>query len=316
MEKVTCHSQGYEPAERRLRKRRTRCQCFEASAGLRPSIGGFSLIEILVVVSIISILGGISLPVLSRVQRSARVMQCLVHTRQTTGAEIMYAEDHRSRFAESVATIWHPSGRCDSYEPSTLVNWENEPREHRNQSEYLGEYLSDPEFLHCPEAPGKPRYLKEAWDAGDDWRRGHWLMGTKCLWRNFKGWAEDFSEIEGPKTMYERGGGKVLVSCILNYGRHGQARLMGSAYFKGSHRERPSTKSNFLWPELWIGNVAEDGFEATMATVRIQAGYVDGHVESRNASESMGVWVTSDPFPVVGGPSPRGMYFLPLGGLR
>ncbi|MHC4617623.1 MAG: type II secretion system protein [Planctomycetota bacterium] len=277
---------------------------------------GFSLIELLVVIAIVSVLMGIGLPVLVSVRCKMSITRDIVHTRQTAGAEIMYAHENDGRFAKTLATIWSPLGGWDSYEPSTLVNVDFPPREHRNQSEYLGQYLNRADYVDCAEAPSKSPWLAEAWDAGDNWRPGHWVMGRKCLWRNFKGWSRDGRVVEGPKTMYARGEGRVLVSCLLNHGRYLRPRLMSSARSRGAYSENPSTKTNFLWPDFWMRDVAQAEPETAMQSIRLQAGYVDGHVESRNASDTMGVWVTSDPFVVGGGPSLRGMYFLPHGGLR
>lgn len=277
---------------------------------------GFTLIELLVVIAIISVLMAVGLPVLASVRCKLRITRDIVHTRQTAGAEIMYAHEHNGRFAKTLATIWSPLLGWDSYEPSTLVNVDFWPREHRNQSEYLGQYLNRPDYVDCAEPPSRSPWLAEAWQGGDNWRPGHWLMDRKCFWRNFKGWSRDGHVVEGPKTMYARGEGRVLVSCLLNYGRYLRPRLMSSARFRGAHSENPSTKSNFLWPDFWMRDVAQAKLETAMQSVRLQAGYVDGHVESRNASDTMGVWVTSDPFVVGGGPSLRGMYFLPHGGLR
>jgi hypothetical protein len=227
----------------------------------------------------------------------------------------MYANDNRGRFAETFATILTWS-RCDPYYPSTFVNYESEPREYRNQSEHFREYFDSPRCLDCPEAPGRFPALLEAYEAGDGWKPGHWLMGRKCFWRNWKGLSDDGNFLEGPKTTYERGGGKVLISCMLNYGRGRSNHLMSSSHFSGAHRENPSFKNNFIWPDFWMGDVPQEELETAMQSVRLQAGYVDGHVESKDAADTMGVWVVADPFVLIGGPSVRGKHFLPLGGLR
>jgi hypothetical protein len=272
---------------------------------------------LLVVLAITSVLVATLLPALDRVQYSMRITKCMANTRQTTCAEIMYANDNRGRFADSLATIGRPRHGWVSHEPSTIVNTDYWPRDHRNQSKYLGEYLDKPGSVDCPEAPGRSRPLWEAWKAGDDWRPYHWLGGRKCFWRNFKGFAEDGSPVEGPKTTYERGGGKVLISCMLNYGRGRSKRLMSSSHFAGVRRESPMVSSIHVWPDFWIGHVADEELETTMQRTRLQAGHVDGHVESRNASDIMGVWAEVDEnFVLKGEPGLRGKYFLPLGGLR
>jgi hypothetical protein len=63
--------------------------------------------------------------------------------------------------------------------------------------------------------------------------------------------------------------------------------------------------------------VAQEELETAMQRIRLQAGYIGGHVESRNASDIVGVWAEVDQSFVLSGKTGlRGKYFLPLGGLR
>jgi len=58
---------------------------------------GFTLIEILVVISIISLLIGISIPALSRARENARRTRCLTNVRQLRIALQLYADSHEGR---------------------------------------------------------------------------------------------------------------------------------------------------------------------------------------------------------------------------
>ncbi|MHC4156570.1 MAG: type II secretion system protein [Planctomycetota bacterium] len=287
----------------------------EANSGReRRREQAFSLIELLVVMGVMSVVASITLPVLGRIRRKMMATKCMVNTRHLIFAELAYADENDGRFAASYAAIC-TGDHCDPYYPNTLVNVDSWPREHRNQSEHFRRYLDKADYLDCPEAPGRTPCLQEAWDAGDDWQPGKWLMGTKCFWRNFRGWSVCGEVVEGPRTLFRRGEGKVLVSCVVNYGRNRSSTLMSSGHFKGAHSGSPTRRNNFLWPDFWMGYVPEWQLETAMQSLRLQAGYVDGHVESSDASETMGVWIWADPFLPVG-VSYRGKYFLPLGGLR
>jgi prepilin-type N-terminal cleavage/methylation domain-containing protein/prepilin-type processing-associated H-X9-DG protein len=67
-----------------------------AEFGRRASKAGFTLVELLVSVAIISILAGLLLPVLGTVRESARQIQCLNNLRQIGGAIDCYLGDHNS----------------------------------------------------------------------------------------------------------------------------------------------------------------------------------------------------------------------------
>ena len=75
----------------------------------------FTLVELLVVVSIIAMLMGILLPVLSRVRRSARSVVCLANVKRLAMAGMMYAQANGA-FAP------HRMKRSNFTDPHNFVN--------------------------------------------------------------------------------------------------------------------------------------------------------------------------------------------------
>src|SRR4051794_32406035 len=59
---------------------------------------GFTLVELLVVIGIISVLIGILLPALGKVQKSARKTKCMSNERQLVAAIMMYTQENKGCF--------------------------------------------------------------------------------------------------------------------------------------------------------------------------------------------------------------------------
>ncbi|HEY8748428.1 MAG TPA: type II secretion system protein [Tepidisphaeraceae bacterium] len=63
--------------------------------------GGFTLVELLVVIGIIVLLASILVPAISRAREAARQVTCLSNVRQLTAAWLKYAEENNGHFCNS-----------------------------------------------------------------------------------------------------------------------------------------------------------------------------------------------------------------------
>jgi len=108
---------------------------------------GFTLIEMLVVISIIMLLLSIAAPSLSKAKRRARDVACLSNMHQSGIAIQAYLDDHVDTFAmaQSWADLVGVAGD-PAYNPSNLYNANAIPESKRP----LNHYSSDPRIAECP----------------------------------------------------------------------------------------------------------------------------------------------------------------------
>jgi prepilin-type N-terminal cleavage/methylation domain-containing protein len=131
--------------------------------------GGFSLLELLVVLGIISLLTAILLPSLNKARVHAASLKSQSNLKQIVNAVNLYAIDNDERYPESVATI----GMDDNYrwqDPRMMTGYMRRSTGlHRSMSGYLHDYIEEADIIFCPASPEKYKYLQQMWDGGDDW---------------------------------------------------------------------------------------------------------------------------------------------------
>ena len=190
----------------------------------------FSLIELLVVISIISLLMAILLPVLFKVKQQARNALSMSRQKQIARALTLYSAANDCRFPNSIATIgYEHMGSWNWQDPMRIVGQDKlSPRVHRSMSAYLRSYIPDASIMYCPNAPDKNKHLKAAWEAGEEWDSPGTPMskdpmsGTYSFYWNYTGYIEGQAQVfEGPKGgMGGRRQSTMLVSCYLGYGHY------------------------------------------------------------------------------------------------
>jgi len=278
----------------------------------------FTLIELLIVISIMSILLAVSIPALNKARRSANSLIGVGRQRDTAFAVTLYAQDNDNQYPESVA---RPKLGSSSpwREPTIITAPGTQPN--RSISAYLHAYINNSNTIFCPSAPRKYEYLQKIWDAGDDWNDelGDQFFGTYCFYWNYIGYLEEKNcPFRGPQSSSDgRQNSKLLTSDYLGFGHWRNVLTYGrhDAYgccdeFNGAGITQGTPVSADFWSRLKVdGNFDLDSIE-----IRLHTSYTDGHVESYGPSDVMPMRVskTSDgtvPCPTIGSP---GIFYIPV----
>jgi prepilin-type N-terminal cleavage/methylation domain-containing protein/prepilin-type processing-associated H-X9-DG protein len=253
----------------------------------RPTCcGGFTLVELLVVIGIIAVLIAVLMPALNGARAQARNTECANNLRQLGLSLISYANDHRGAFPPNIASptpgrFWYHRERLQSYLRGG-VTYPDLPASMAHIADARGQALS------CPEDEGGVRsYAMNVWASssidvtilnvspplGTPWRQGVRNSSQMILV------TERFSSIGSAKTGWlssphigatgttpgRRFGGGGGLSPLVNMGpRFGMVNCE-LAYYR--HRPR---------------SMAAD---ITEPKGRVNIGYADGHVSLKSNFE-------------------------------
>jgi len=282
----------------------------------------FSLIELLVVIAVISALMGILLPSLSKVRDQARMIISTNNQRQIVTAVTLFASDNDERYPESVATLGDYSLFWNWHEPMMLTGrLARSPRMYRSMSAYLRKYIKDADTMYCPNAPRKYKYLQESWDAGETWDNPETdpnedsVSGTYCFYWSYTGYLEERDCLfHGPRNSSGgRGQSRLLVSDYFGYDHHRSRGCYGSCE---RFAAASITEGTLLSSAYWSRHEGRAG--AAVPEIKLQAGYVDGHVEKYSSSDTLTMKAilkpeTGEPYPDGIGP---GNFYLPRNALH
>lgn len=276
----------------------------------------FTIVELLVVISVISTLMAILLPAIHGVRRQATALMGMRNQREIATGVNLFAADNDDRYPDSVATVGFDD-KWNWYDPTVLAGKSKRtPQIHRSISAYLHPYVPDGETMFCPGAPKPYTYAKECWDAGDKWDNPDTPLasdpvdGTYCFYWNYIGYlGEPRSLFRGPRGPATGGA---------------QSRLLVSDYFGFGHWQTPNAFASceklaggFALEETWLSAAwwsAEGDPETEMPKVKLRAAYTDGHVETYTPADAIPMRVPMTPEgvpPYPDGAGSRGIFYIP-----
>lgn len=288
------------------------------------------MLELLVSIALITMLVAIIIPVSRKAMRKAIAVQCMDNQHNIVVAVSSFASDNDGRYPESVATIGLLQENWNWQEPTMLTAYRpRSPDLHRSMSAYLHDYIQDTSVIFCPAAPGKYKFLQQAWDIGDGWDNPDTptpqdpLMGTYCFYWNYTGFLDGRADpFRGPQGIsYEPGRSELLVSDYFGFGHWRNKLIYGDYKAYGScerFKAASVTPGTAVSSAFWSRRADDANITLRTLNVELHAGYADGHVECYSPSQTitMKVSETSDgtiPYPADLGP---GDFYLPENALH
>ena len=243
---------------------------------------GFSLVELLTVISIMTLLIALLVPALAQVQRYARGLINVRNQRDIVTAVTLFACDHDQRFPASVAVCentkrswrWQDPRKMRTTKPCAWM-------EHSSVADYLNAYLDEAERWACPSAPEPHPYWQQAWEAADSWDHPRFagqdaLYGSYCLYWNYVGYRDN-GPFRGPTGLYGGPGeSTLLISDYFGYNESHNPRRYGSCEWVGNATIIPS---DTLSSSYWSFEAPAQPLTDIQSTLRLNAGYTDGHVK-------------------------------------
>lgn len=267
---------------------------------MRPK--GFTLVELLVVISIMSALASILLPALESVRSKAQFVRGMHNFRQL-GCELsVVANDHDDHYPPSVATNSY-SGGWTWASPRYMVNrGARSPAFRKSMSAYLSSYISDASVFSCPSAPDQFSYLQEMWDAGEKWdypgmAGDDVFSGNYAYYWNYEGIIQGaagqrkrFRGPQGPGSS--RKYSKLLISDYLGYGG-GLDEPPPCRFASCDGFERAIVQNEkHISASYWVGKL--NARPEDIPVIKLKALYTDGHVAPYDSRDTVILDVIKD----------------------
>ncbi len=250
----------------------------------------FTLVELLVVISVMAALAAIMVPVLSSTRRKAYSLVGMTRLKHIATQLNSFALDSDNRYPPSISR-W-PDGTTD--DPRRMVTMYQYANQHRSLSAYLSDYIEQAEVLHCPSAPDRYPYLDDMWQQGDDWvYPGNSdecpMTGNFTYYWNYQGLLEvggDYQLFNGPsRPALGKDQSDVLVSDALVQGDQQISPRPPESYSSCEYIPdgNAGTGSHYVFPRWTLEE------SRGLPDIRLKAAFVDTHVEYYRASKAIGM---------------------------
>ncbi len=240
------------------------------------NIKAFTLVELLVVISVISLLMGLLMPALSAARSQARSVVCKANLHQLLIANIGYSTENDGFYVPAAEDMYNPmGGLCRWHGKRKTINDEFDP-----MGSPLIDYLVNGDIKECP---GKPKLIKhEIWDKSFEKGGGGYgynmaYIGSR-LWKKGTNWRDSYrtttkmSEVRMPaNTLMFADCAFIKDSELIEYSFAEQPFVMSyGIVFDGSSGIEMRTLPSIHFRHRGCTNV----------------GWADGHINSMKMAET------------------------------
>lgn len=262
---------------------------------------GFTIVELLTVISVITLLTAMTVPCLRMARRQGRRLVNIRNQREIVRALTLFACEHDNSFPTSVAHCVTRDG-FRWQEPRKMKTTEPLPRvEHNSVAGYLGEYIDKPDTFFCPNPPARHTYWEEAWLLGDGWDDPQThasedaLFGTYCLYWNYTAYLKDFTQpFKGPADLYASPKrSDLLVSDYLGYNDWRNLGCFGSCEVLSTEHKQVLTGAE-MHSSYWSFSRGDAGQDLYALRGKLCAAFVDGHVETYTPEQTHPIEVSEN----------------------
>jgi prepilin-type N-terminal cleavage/methylation domain-containing protein/prepilin-type processing-associated H-X9-DG protein len=252
-------------------------------------VRGFTLVELLVVISIIAMLLAVLMPALSKARAQAKFLVCGTRQKTILTAVNLYMSSNDGKLPPSTqgqepttsggSPMWTIPIRLKYYAATSAATFGRKGLNGGSVIDTLGSYMKSPDFFACPLAP-----YRVDWQVKYLNQETAFLNGSYYLLWNYLRWKGDgFNPVQGSKDT-------LICSDFLLWGEPVNAVKQGGSVWISPHPIKGGYES--IWKDaidtsdnnfkIWMlkdafGNHATRNKKPDM---KMNAGYLDGHVKA------------------------------------